>query len=60
MISFKLTTPTRQPGARSVGAVRPAHADMCGWDSDERDPWEAAEVHNGSVEIARRKNRRVG
>ncbi len=27
---------------------------------DERDPWEAAEVHNGRVESARRKNRRVG
>jgi hypothetical protein len=27
---------------------------------DERDPWEAAEVRNGSVESARRKNRRVG
>ena len=29
-------------------------------DFDERDPWEAAEVRNGDVEDARRKNRRVG
>lgn len=27
---------------------------------DERDPWEAAEVHNGDVETAYRKNRNVG
>ena len=27
---------------------------------DERDPWEAAEVKDGDVEAARRKNRRVG
>jgi hypothetical protein len=27
---------------------------------DERDPWEAAEVKNGDVEAARRKNRHVG
>jgi hypothetical protein len=29
-------------------------------DFDERDPWEAAEVRDGDVETARRKNRRVG
>jgi len=29
-------------------------------DFDERDPWEAAEVKNGDVVAARRKNRRVG
>ena len=28
-------------------------------DFNERDPWEAAEVKNGDVEAARRKNRRV-
>lgn len=28
-------------------------------DYDERDPWEAAEVKDGDVEAARRKNRRV-
>jgi hypothetical protein len=28
-------------------------------DYDERDPWEAAEVRDGDVEAARRKNRRV-
>lgn len=28
-------------------------------DFDERDPWEAAEVKNGDVETARRKNRHV-
>ena len=28
-------------------------------DFDERDPWEAAEVKNGDVEAARRKNRNV-
>jgi hypothetical protein len=29
-------------------------------DVNERDPWEAAEVKNGDVETARRKNRNVG
>ena len=29
-------------------------------DFDERDPWEAAEVKDGDVEAARRKNQRVG
>lgn len=29
-------------------------------DFNERDPWEAAEVTDGNVEAARRKNRRVG
>jgi hypothetical protein len=29
-------------------------------DFNERDPWEAAEVSDGDVEAARRKNRRVG
>ena len=29
-------------------------------DFDERDPWEAAEVKDGAVEDARRKNHRVG
>jgi Gluconate 2-dehydrogenase subunit 3 len=29
-------------------------------DFNERDPWEAAEVSDGDVETARRKNRRVG
>jgi hypothetical protein len=29
-------------------------------DYDERDPWEAAEVKDGDVETARRKNRHVG
>jgi len=29
-------------------------------DFNERDPWEAAEVSDGNVEAARRKNRRVG
>ena len=28
-------------------------------DYDERDPWEAAEVRDGDVEAARRKNNRV-
>ena len=28
-------------------------------DFNKRDPWEAAEVKNGDVETARRKNRRV-
>jgi hypothetical protein len=28
-------------------------------DYDERDPWEAAEVKDGDVAAARRKNRRV-
>jgi hypothetical protein len=28
-------------------------------DFNERDPWEAAEVKDGDVEAARRKNRRV-
>ena len=27
---------------------------------DERDPWEAAEAHDGDVEAARERNRRVG
>ena len=29
-------------------------------DFDERDPWEAAEVKDGAVDDARRKNHRVG
>ena len=29
-------------------------------DFNERDPWEAAEVKNGDIESAKRKNRRVG
>ena len=29
-------------------------------DYNERDPWEAAEVHDGDAEAARRKNQRVG
>ncbi len=29
-------------------------------DTNERDPWEAAEVHDGDVQAARRKNQRVG
>ena len=28
-------------------------------DYDERDPWEAAEVRDGDIEAARRKNNRV-
>jgi hypothetical protein len=27
---------------------------------DERDPWEAAQVKDGNVAVAKRKNRRVG